>query len=232
MKAVFAGPSIFGLDFDRSGLEVRGPAEVGDIERAVDDGANVIGLVDGHYQHVGAVWHKELLHAMSLGVTVLGGASMGALRAAECRAFGMIPVGRIADRYCRGELIDDSAVAITNAPAELDYMPLTEAEVDVEATIEAAHGRGLVTEDERQHLSESNRRMFFQDRTMRSVVESAALGDREHTVCALLEANRVSVKGRDALEVIDRLRSLPDRRSSPPPGWRLSQSTFWRDRAL
>src|SRR3954452_8807487 len=104
MKVVFAGPSIHGLDLDLEGIVLRGPAEMGDFERAVTDGATVIGLVDGHYQQVGAVWHKEILMALAAGVTVFGAASMGALRASECEAFGMIPVGDIARRYCTGEL--------------------------------------------------------------------------------------------------------------------------------
>jgi hypothetical protein len=232
MKTIFAGPSIFGLDFDRTGLDLRGPAEAGDVERAVADGANVIGLIDGHYQQVGAVWHKELLYALSLGVTVLGAASMGALRAAECWSFGMQAVGTIAERYCRGNLVDDSAVAITNAPAEMGYMPLSEAAVDMEATIEAALTRGLIDNLEHQRLAEANRRMFFQDRTIDTLVRWVELGPRGAAIRTALEASRISVKSRDALELIERVRDLPDIRSAPPTGWRLSQSAFWRDRAL
>jgi hypothetical protein len=98
-------------------------------------GRRVIGLVDGHYEQVASVWHKEILYALSMGVHVFGAASMGALRAAECEAYGMVPVGEIAGRYCRGELYDDDAVALLNGPAELAYAPLTEPLVEVEATL-------------------------------------------------------------------------------------------------
>jgi hypothetical protein len=74
--------------------------------------------------------------------------------------------------------------------------------------------------------------MFFQDRTVDTLVRAAGLGSRGAIIRAALEANRISLKSRDALELIERVRELPDRRSAPPTGWRLSQSAFWRDRAL
>ena len=105
---VFAGPSLYGAQFDPGDVVIRSPAQMGDIERAFADGATAIGLIDGHYQQVGAIWHKEILLALSGGVAVFGAASMGALRAAECEPFGMVPVGAIARRYCSGELYDDA----------------------------------------------------------------------------------------------------------------------------
>ena len=115
----------------------RGPARQGDIARAALEGASAIGLVDGLYEDVAAPWHKEILFALAQGVTVLGGASIGALRAAECAAFGMIGVGDIFESYVSGARVDDSDVAQLHAPAELDYAPLTEALVNVEATLAA-----------------------------------------------------------------------------------------------
>jgi hypothetical protein len=96
MKLVFAGPSIHGETVDLTGIELRPPAVQGDLLRAVVEGASVIGLIDGAFEATASVWHKEILHALSEGVAVVGGASMGALRAAECAAFGMEPVGQIA----------------------------------------------------------------------------------------------------------------------------------------
>src|SRR5690606_24320898 len=128
-----------------------------------------IGLVDGHYQQVGAVWHKEILHALSAGAAVFGAASMGALRAAECEAFGMVPVGAIARRYCAGALYDDADVALTNGPAELGFPPLTEPMVDVEATLAHLTSHGLVTPAQARAISAAARAVFFADRTIEAV---------------------------------------------------------------
>src|SRR4051794_1463402 len=82
------------------------PAKAGDVYLAVKDGAMVIGIIDGFFEQVPAVWHKEVLYALSKGVHVFGAASMGALRAAELHPFGMIGVGRIFEAYRDGVLED------------------------------------------------------------------------------------------------------------------------------
>ena len=45
--------------------------------KAVIEGATVIGLIDGFFENVASVWHKEILFALSEGVQVFGAASMG-----------------------------------------------------------------------------------------------------------------------------------------------------------
>ena len=45
MKIVFAGPSLYGADYDAGDVVVRGPAQMGDVERAMADGATAIGLI-------------------------------------------------------------------------------------------------------------------------------------------------------------------------------------------
>ena len=62
---------------------VLGPAAVGDILRATRKrGVKRIALVDGYFERMAAVWHKEILVALERGIAVYGAASMGALRAA------------------------------------------------------------------------------------------------------------------------------------------------------
>jgi len=143
VKILFSGPSLHGFDWSnlRSGsdpIERRGPAGQGDIARAVIEGASVIGLIDGRYEDIAAVWHKEILYALGEGVQVFGAASMGALRAAECADFGMVGIGTVFERYRFGDLSDDAAVAQLHAPQEMGWTPLTEALVNVEATLVAA----------------------------------------------------------------------------------------------
>ena len=68
---------------------------------------DVIALIDGVFGQSLSVWHKEILFALSRGVAVYGASSMGALRAAECHGFGMIPVGEVARQYIDGRLTGD-----------------------------------------------------------------------------------------------------------------------------
>ena len=71
MKVLFAGPScanLLGNLRANAAFELRGPAAYGDVARAVLDGANAIGIVDGRFEHTRSVWHKEILFALSKGV--------------------------------------------------------------------------------------------------------------------------------------------------------------------
>ena len=54
---------------------------------------------------------KKIMHLIDSGVTVIGAASMGALRAAELDAYGMLGVGRIYQMYASGEICGDDEVA-------------------------------------------------------------------------------------------------------------------------
>ena len=75
------------------------PARQGDLYRAARDRhPSTIALVDGIFATVPAVWHREILWAMTEArIRVFGAASMGALRAAELDVFGMVGFGKIYD---------------------------------------------------------------------------------------------------------------------------------------
>jgi hypothetical protein len=229
MKVLFAGPSLFGTTLDLGGIDLRPPAKQGDLIAAVRDGANAIGLVDGYFGGAAAVWHKEILYALSSGVTVLGASSMGALRAAECADYGMIPVGDIAAAYVRGDLDDDAAVALIHAPPEFGSQPMTEPLVDAEATIANLLSLGCISPVEAATLRSSAAACFFGDRTIDAVAEGAGL-DRERTatIASLYARHRVALKQRDALLLVDRLRETPDVRQTERPSWSFVVTPMWR----
>lgn len=71
----------------------------GDILKAIKDRYKRIVIIDGNFSWVPSVWHKEILNALDYGITVIGAASMGALRAAELDLFGMIGHGYVYEMY-------------------------------------------------------------------------------------------------------------------------------------
>lgn len=230
MKVIFAGSSVHHADLDLTGIVMRRPAARGDVEKAVLEGATAIGLIDGQFGQVASVWHKEILFALAQGVTVLGASSMGALRAAECQAFGMVPVGEIAWQYCRGELVDDADLALVMAPEELGYAPLTEPLVDAEATIAHLAGLGLLEPDEEARLLASARGLHFTDRTCEAIVHNADVGSRADRILELYGRHHLSLKLQDALELIALIRSLPEQRG-PSAAWQIAASPFWTKRS-
>ncbi|PDT15742.1 antibiotic resistance protein [Rhizobium sp. J15] len=229
MKIIFAGPSLpDAATHAGEGIRVLPPATQGDVQAAVAEGANVIGLIDGGFEYAAPVWHKEILHALSLGVTVLGAASMGALRAAECHPFGMIGIGRIFEDYRTGRLVDDAAVALTHAPSALGNKPLTVPLVNVTATLDEMERDGLLTHGQREALEKAAAAIFFKKRTWRTVVERCTdlvEADRPQLLAALI-AHSIDQKRIDALELLKAVQEAEDARSSAVLPWKLHETSF------
>lgn len=233
MKVLFSGPTLSGLvrDGRLSGhpdIVCRGPAAQGDVARAVLEGATVIGLVDGRYEDVAAPWHKEILFALASGVTMLGAGSLGALRAAECAAYGMIGLGEIHSRYMRGELYDDADVAQSHGPEEVDHLPLTEALVNVEATLKRLVEIGEIDAGFFAGAMRAARSIFFKHLDFEAVAQRLAIDeDRRRAFVAAARANRVDRKRADALLLVEAMARLPATRVPPPTAWRLAEPHQW-----
>ncbi|PDT02049.1 antibiotic resistance protein [Rhizobium chutanense] len=229
MKVIFAGPSLPDAALLAGGaIRVLPPAMQGDVLAQLEQGANVIGLIDGGFEYAAPVWHKEILHALSLGVAVFGAASMGALRAAECHPFGMVGIGRIFEDYRTGRLVDDAAVALMHAPTALGSKPLTIPLVNVNATLDAMEDRGLLAKGLRQALEDAANAMFFKKRTWRAIVEQCA-GVEEPArpqLLAALVSHSVDQKRLDALELLKAVQEARDIRSSADLPWKLHETSF------
>lgn len=130
---VFAGPSISaGCIYQCCAeVQIRPPVQLGDVCRLAAAGPATLVLLDGYFSQVPAVWHKEIMLALSQGCRVIGAASLGALRAAELAAEGMEGVGWVYQQYQGGQLTDDDEVALLHADATLGYQHLSLPLVDL-----------------------------------------------------------------------------------------------------
>lgn len=231
MKVVFVGPTLpNAVDLVPTNVEVRGPAKNRDILAAVGEGATVIGLIDGNFEDVAPIWHKEILFALSQGVRVYGSSSMGALRAAECAAFGMIGIGNIYNRYASGELFDDSDVAHVHGPKEMNYVSLSEPLVNVLATLDELLMRHELDQAEFASLRTSAELIFFKERTYRAIVAKANLPDHSsrESLQVLLRTNAINQKRRDALELLNAIATADERRQKAPTDWTFAETEQWR----
>ncbi len=150
------------------------PVAQGDVYRVARLRPKVIGLIDGYFDTMPSVWHKEILWAMREGIHVFGAASMGALRAAELAAFGMEGVGQIYEAYRRGELEDDDEVAVAHAPAEHGYRALSMALVNLRATLAAAEAAHVIRPATRAALIQMAKELFYTERTYPRLFDEAA----------------------------------------------------------
>lgn len=230
MKVAFVGPTLpDAAEIAGEALVIRPPATQGDILRAVRGGATAIGIIDGNFEQVAPVWHKEILFALSQGIAVLGAASMGALRAAECAAFGMVGIGAIYRQYATGETVDDCDVALLHAPKELGYAPLTVPLVNVRPTLRCLVQQQALTAEHATEVEKAAARLFYKKRTWCAVVACATLSPdiNREALAAKLYAEYADQKRADALELLDALgRTQPAQRSRQE--WAFNATSFWR----
>lgn len=212
MKAVvFAGPSLPpAFRPDDPALEWRPPVKQGEVYEATQSRPAIIGIIDGYFEVTPTVWHKEILWAMSEGIHVYGSASIGALRAAELHPFGMVGIGRIFEAYRDGILTDDDEVAVLHGPEELGYPTVTEAMVNIRATLDKAVAEGVLDGSLAACLTEMGKTLFYKERNWNPVLRFAAARGLLPTpladFAARLRSGQVDQKHLDALEMVAGIR--------------------------
>lgn len=204
---VFAGPTIGAEEAQAllPGSIVLPPAGQGDIYRAARQGAEAIGLIDGYFEGVPSVWHKEILWAMEQGITVFGSASMGALRAAELSVFGMIGVGRIYEAYASGAITDDDEVAVLHSPAELGFAPLSEPMVSIRATVDLAVSGMVLDAAQAATVLETAKARFYQQRTWKQILADLPVSPWRDRFSSWLETGAIDAKRDDAQEMLTQM---------------------------
>jgi hypothetical protein len=217
---VFAGPSLSGPALEgRPEIEVRPPAKQGDVYRASLLRPRVIGIIDGYFEDVPSVWHKEILWALSQGIHVFGSASMGALRAAELDVFGMVGIGSIYEQYRDGGIEDDDEVALVHGPTEAAFVPLSEPMVNMRATIANAVRAGVIEQPLAEAIATIAKSLHYKERQWRKVLEKAGAGGLEAgSICgfaAWLKAGKVDQKRLDAEALIAAVSSALDEQTAP-----------------
>jgi hypothetical protein len=212
LTVVFVGPTLPAAEARArlSGADVRPPAAVGDVLAAIASrDVRRVALIDGYFERMAAVWHKELLLAIERGVEVWGAASMGALRAAELARFGMRGVGQVYRGFASGRLEADDEVAVAHLPAELGYAAASDALVNLRDGIARAPGLSAAT---RGKLVELARARFYRDRSWAQLdADARAAGLPRRELDALARWPKPDRKAADARLLLRRLAASPVR---------------------
>ncbi|MFM9845056.1 MAG: TfuA-like protein [Dongiaceae bacterium] len=205
---VFTGPTLPEREA-RQYLEAdyRPPAAIGDVYKAALSRPFAIGIVDGYYETTPSIWHKEVLWALKQGIHVYGAASMGALRAAELAGFGMTGVGKVFEDYRDGAIEDDDEVAVLHSPAEMGYLQVSEAMVNIRATLNRAAADGVIEPATANRLIAVGRAIFWKQRGYDALL--AAADDVGTDVLGRLRAwlpgHKVNQKREDAIAMLQRI---------------------------
>ncbi len=210
---VFLGPSL-----EREAAETilaadyRPPAKRGDLLHAVQDGAEIIGLIDGVFHQESAVAHREILTTIKKGVRVVGASSMGALRAAEMDTLGMTGIGEVYQMYKSGDLISDDEVALVFDPES--GISLSEALVNIRFTLKKAERQEIITPQDHATLLAAAQAVFYPQRTYgRIVSEVGAAIDQEtrERFLVWVKLHAVDQKRKDAVAALEHIKTLTEK---------------------
>lgn len=209
---VFTGTSISHKEA-RTLLEVTymPPVSRGNIDQVLREGYRIIGIIDGIFFNRAAVAHKEILRALEAGVKVVGGGSMGALRASELDVHGMIGVGRIYEWYRDGVIEDDDEVAVATNPETFE--PVSAPMVNIRETLKTASREGIIDHDTCVELTAVAKRTQYGHRSYLGVVRNGIKAGifSEEVGKKLLEYCRnheTDVKRQDAILVLNKIKEL------------------------
>jgi hypothetical protein len=205
---IFAGPSLPpALRPSDPALEWFPPVRQGGVYQAALTRPVIIGIIDGYFEVTPTVWHKEILWAMTQGIHVYGSASIGALRAAELAPFGMKGVGQIYEAFRDGILEDDDEVAVLHGPEELGYPAVTEAMINIRATLAAATNCGVIGSSLATSLTAIAKSKFYKDRTYSTILHAAAARGLKRgslkDLAEWLRQSRIDLKYRDARAMVN-----------------------------
>ncbi|HTY47689.1 MAG TPA: TfuA-like protein [Methanomassiliicoccales archaeon] len=206
---VFLGPSLpIAEARTMIDAEIRPPVRRGDLPALGGDVA-VIGIIDGVFMSEAAVGHREILSLLKRGVKIVGGGSMGALRAAELSDQGMVGIGRIFEMYSAGEIVGDDEVALTFNPETLE--PLSEPFVNLRLNVQGAVKSGSLSPTIAEEVLAMLKRSYYPKRSIAALVAAVreiAGRDVSDGMKRYIDAHYEDYKRKDAIAVLSFLRGI------------------------
>lgn len=187
------------------------PVKCGDILQVLRLKPKLIAIIDGYFENTASIWHKEIMLAINQGITVCGASSMGALRAAELEQYGMIGIGNIFQQYQDGSLNDDDEVTLVHKSKEQDFKPVTDAMVNIRATLTKAISDNILTKANAELIKTCAKKLFYQHRTFTKACKNAVKEGLEHKISARFltwlqqENSYVDQKRLDAIELLEKI---------------------------
>ena len=200
----------------------RPPATQGDLLSAVyQDGADVIGLIDGTFHQTLSVWHSEVCYLLSEGITIFGASSMGALRATETERFGSVGVGTIFEWYRDGIITGDDEVALLHGTVESEFKPLSLVLVNIRASLDQAVDQERLSDSYAAQVIDVARSLYYPHRQLSTILGRCHdLGFPEDVLSAVeqaLSVDSVDLKRADARTLLTLMREVLDGSAPRPP---------------
>lgn len=205
---IYLGPSLKqGIASQILDADYRPPIKRGDLAQAIDEGHRMIGIVDGMFHQNLAVSVREIHEAIDRGARIYGGASMGAMRAAEAHKLGMVGVGQVYSWYRNGAIESDDEVSLCFD--EASGKVLTEPLVNIRATLEQALKEKVIAEGAKEQVIAAAKEIHFSERSYPLIL--ARLKGKltpEELDCLknYFSQQSVNLKSEDAIELLRQMK--------------------------
>jgi hypothetical protein len=215
---IFIGPSLSQqkarkiLDAD-----YRGPAKKGDLLilsasafinlKDQPNAINFVGLIDGLFLQDYPPTPIEVFQLLSnKNFHVVGGASIGALRAVELEKFGMVGIGKVFELFKNGVTNADDEVAVTFHPGDGGSIQ-SEAMIDIRFNLFIAYKKNIITECTKCIIAKTAKTIYFPYRNYSNVIEQTRtkfpeLSRELDSFSSYINHHRLSLKEYDAIKVI------------------------------
>jgi hypothetical protein len=146
---------------------------------------------------------------------VVGGASIGALRAMELEKFGMVGIGKIFELFRNGTTDADDEVAVTFHQGAGECIQ-SEAMVDIRFNLFVACRKKIITERVKRIIARTAKSTYFPHRNYTDIVEQARsrfpeLSKQLDSFSIYINENRLSLKEHDAIKVVEYIKEAYER---------------------
>ncbi len=187
------------------------PVKRNDINQLLDnrDDIEIIGIIDGVFHQSPAVSHKEILRALESDITVVGGASMGALRSCELYPYGMIGVGNIFNDYKNQVIDSDDDVAVSLNPDTLEQV--SESYINIKYNLEEAVKEYVLTDNEKSQLLDIAKNTYYPKRSFKYIINKSELPkDTTEKLNSYIHDNKFDIKKIDAKAVLEYIKKIKE----------------------
>jgi YcaO-like protein with predicted kinase domain len=145
------------------------PIQRGDILSDIEDGVNSILILDGLFHQALSVSPSEIMDALRRGIRVFGASSMGALRAAELEAYGMVGIGEVFEHIRSADAFRDDFLG----QVFVDGWPQIQEEsvtyVEFEINLKSLLRRRRISRDTYEYLSALYAELHYAERNLTTV---------------------------------------------------------------
>lgn len=191
--------------------EYKPPIKRGDLTKLLQqrDDVEIIGIIDGVFHQSPAVAHKEILQALDNDIIVVGGASMGALRACELYPYGMRGVGTIFNDYKNGAIDSDDDVAVSFNPET--YQQMSESWINMKYNFQMARDDGIISDHEKDDLLEISKNTYYPKRSFEYTVKKSSLdAEKQKQLLEYIKDKDFDIKYEDAKKVIIEIKKIKE----------------------